>query len=660
MAVKKFNTRIQLKNDTSTNWSSAGSLVLLKGEFAWNSDLNNFKIGNGQSAFSALNYVLPAFGNTLTPTTTDGITTYNVNIDGTSIVKDSNGVLSAVAAATPYKLTVGSMEYNGGANREIKVGTGLEFSPASGASDNITILHSTSGVTADTYGSTTAIPVITVDAQGHVTSATTSAITVGDGALALTGDSWLTVGTGTGFNANSDSDVTYTIAHAAVTPNDTTATSTIVPGGTAVLLSVASDAAGHITGKTETTATFATVNVASASATGFFADAKEVKDYVDNKTADLSGAMHFRSIITTTGSSDYVDQINTYYGGSGVPAAEVGDVFVDTTSGKEYVVKSLPGSGSLTAANIEEFGSVNPETTVASFKASTSTTGLTVTPTTDTTGAVTMTVDATSGYGIPTTTQLTKIDNIAVTANSVTDGTTTLNFASVAWTGAAADVSIADAGSLITASTVEGALQELAQGITNSQTTIDGASGAFTIGNGLVNASKNISVLIDSTNANGLSVGANGVAMAAATETTYGTVKVDDGNGLTYTNDVIAYAHNTDAVTIASKDASNVVTINGTFTPNASDAITMSNPITLAPVAVTGSAAQLAVTSGNYGGDTAVTNAQDALTNLSTAMGSHTHNISDLTEDSAISTGDNTVIFDCGTATTCTNTVSNS
>lgn len=506
MAVKKFNTRIQLKNDSLAEWTSHGNLVLLGGEFAWNSTNKNFKIGDGQSAFSELNYVLPAFGNTLTSTTTDGITTYNVNIDGTSIVSN-NGVLSAVAAATPYKLTVGSMEYNGGANREIKVGTGLKFSPASGASDNITILHSNSGVTADTYGSTTAIPVITVDAQGHVTNASQTSITVGSGALTLTGDSWLTVGTGTGFNANSTENSTYTIAHAAVTPTDTTATSTITPGGTAVLLSVASDAAGHITGKTETTATFATVDVASASATGFFADAKQVKDYVDNMTADLSGAMHFRSVITTTGSSNYVDQINTYYGGTGIPAAEVGDVFVDSTRGKEYVVKSLPGSGSLTAANIEEFGSVNPETTVASFKASTSTTGLTVTPTNGTPGAVTMTVDATPGYGIPTTTQLTKINNITVTANSVTDGTTTLNFASVAWTGAAA---------------------------------------------------------------------------------------------------------------------------------------------------------QLAVTSGNYGGDTAVTNAQDALTNLSTAMGSHTHNISDLTEDPAISTGDNTVIFDCGTATTCTNTVFNS
>ena len=66
MAVKKFNTRIQLKNDTSANWVTGGSLVLLQGEFAWDSTNNNFKIGDGSSAFSALNYAIPvADGSTI-------------------------------------------------------------------------------------------------------------------------------------------------------------------------------------------------------------------------------------------------------------------------------------------------------------------------------------------------------------------------------------------------------------------------------------------------------------------------------------------------------------------------------------------------------------------------------------------------------------------
>lgn len=143
--------------------------------------------------------------------------------------------------------------------------------------------------------------------------------------------------------------------------------------------------------------------------------------------ADLSGAMHFRSIIDTT-STEPIDAINSYYSGN-VPSAEVGDVFVDSHTGKEYVVKSLPSSGNLTNSNIEEFGSVNPETTVTSFAASTSTTGLVVTPTTSSTGAISMTVNTDSGYQIPTSAQLTKVDSIAVntTNKSVTDGTNTLS-----------------------------------------------------------------------------------------------------------------------------------------------------------------------------------------------------------------------------------------
>ena len=144
--------------------------------------------------------------------------------------------------------------------------------------------------------------------------------------------------------------------------------------------------------------------------------------------ADLSGAMHFRSVITTTEQSDYVNQINTYYAGTGIPAPEVGDVFVDSATGKEYVVKSVPGEGSLTAANIELFGAVDPSTVVTSLSSGTTTTGLTVTANTNATGAVTVNVNTASGYGIPTSDQLTKINNIAVdtTNKSVTDGTNTL------------------------------------------------------------------------------------------------------------------------------------------------------------------------------------------------------------------------------------------
>lgn len=56
MATKQFNSRIQLKKDTSANWT-ANNPVLLNGEIAivvTNSGETRFKIGDGTSAYTAL------------------------------------------------------------------------------------------------------------------------------------------------------------------------------------------------------------------------------------------------------------------------------------------------------------------------------------------------------------------------------------------------------------------------------------------------------------------------------------------------------------------------------------------------------------------------------------------------------------------------------
>lgn len=89
-----------------------------------------------------------------------------------------------------------------GSNDTFNTGETLTFAGGTGlssvVSDNtITFNIDNSGVSADTYGSTTAIPVLTINAQGQITSASTASIS---SSLDIAGDSGtdtVTVGTNT-------------------------------------------------------------------------------------------------------------------------------------------------------------------------------------------------------------------------------------------------------------------------------------------------------------------------------------------------------------------------------------------------------------------------------------------------------------------------------
>lgn len=92
----------------------------------------------------------------------------NVLFDGTQDVTIVANVISnSVALGTD---TTGDYVAN------LTAGTGITLSGQSGESSNITVALSTSGVNASTYGGTTNIPIITVDAQGRITSASNAAI----------------------------------------------------------------------------------------------------------------------------------------------------------------------------------------------------------------------------------------------------------------------------------------------------------------------------------------------------------------------------------------------------------------------------------------------------------------------------------------------------
>lgn len=468
MAVKRFNTRIQLKNDTSANWVTGGSLVLLKGEFAWDSTNNNFKIGNGSSSFSALNYALSIADETTIESVLgeDKFTRLRVKAIGSDKVTALTGyslgstTYSALAESDPLNTALAKLEAGVKAAQAsagvtaIDSKTGAFTTGSYLSSDNSNVIDIDSAKIDSTYITgqtvntgtnlatvatvTAAIGTLDVTgyAQGSIAPAsgdnpTASVITIKgiqetDGKISNDSTNDVTINVDGVYNASTNKIATQTTVSSAIdTFKSTLATSADVPVATMTDEGTELTITGSIK---ETNGVISDGTEADVSLYFATAPTSSNKIITQAEIADLSGAMHFRSVITTTEQSDYVSQINTYYGGQDIPAPEVGDVFVDSATGKEYVVKSVPGEGSLTASNIELFGAVDPSTVVTSLSSGTTTTGLTVSANTNATGAVTVNVNATSGYGIPTSDQLTKINNIAVntTNKSVTDGTSTL------------------------------------------------------------------------------------------------------------------------------------------------------------------------------------------------------------------------------------------
>lgn len=341
----------------------------------------------------------------------------------------------------------------------------------------------------------------------------------------------------------------------------------------------------------------------------------------------ITGAMVYKGVVDgttglpttniTAGWTYVVAAAGTYAG----QACEVGDMIIAknttaTPTSSDWNV--INGENQVTNAGATITAGAGTATTIATVDGTAITVGVGVT-------AGNATIASKSGNVVTIKTGVTQTGTSGTIGN---DSGNDINLAAVAATGAANELTVTSAtyGGSEDTTNAQTALTNLASAITNANITIDGRKGAITTGDGITDVAADggsFGVSIDSTNANGLYIDATskGLAISKATGNQFGTVEVTTGNGLSIASGVVSYAHNTSAITVASKDTTtNVITINGTLTPDASDTITPTNALTLAAVAATGSASDVTVTSGNYGGTTATTSAQQALTNLSTNM----------------------------------------
>lgn len=108
MANTQLKTRILLRNDVATAWSTANP-VLMKGEIGIETDTNKFKIGDGVKAWSALSYV----GTQVKITGTGKVITgASVGADGTLTLTKGELYLDDVYLEAPltYTAAIGVLE----------------------------------------------------------------------------------------------------------------------------------------------------------------------------------------------------------------------------------------------------------------------------------------------------------------------------------------------------------------------------------------------------------------------------------------------------------------------------------------------------------------------------------------------------------------------
>jgi hypothetical protein len=154
---------------------TATQRVLVKDEVSANAPYNGI-------------YVVTQAGSAGTPFILTRATDYDTSGVGTNEIDQGDYVLvisgtlasTAWVQQTPLPITVGTtaltfLQFN--APITYSAGTGLNLSPAT------TFNISNTGVTATTYGSTSAVPVIAVNAQGQITSATSTNIAINGSAV---------------------------------------------------------------------------------------------------------------------------------------------------------------------------------------------------------------------------------------------------------------------------------------------------------------------------------------------------------------------------------------------------------------------------------------------------------------------------------------------
>lgn len=256
---------VLIKRSTTTDVPSS----LDNGELAYSSSSNKLFIGRPGGAAGDVDAIggkyYTDFIESLATTGSGNITG---DVTGTLSYDIVNGTVSGTAsiAAQTYYADATNVQFHVPSDSYKVAGDTNAIDTSitkSGTTVTLTVDHKdllASGTANQSYGSTTSIPVLTVNAQGHVTSinstSISTALSISDdnddtGSVALGSDTLKFAG-GTYLSSDVSVDGTtdiITFSHDATTRTDTTSTESTTNGGTFdVVDSITTNTEGHITG----------------------------------------------------------------------------------------------------------------------------------------------------------------------------------------------------------------------------------------------------------------------------------------------------------------------------------------------------------------------------------------------------------------------------
>ena len=345
-------------------------------------------------------------GNSLTLNLDDTAVTAGDYGDATNIPSftvDAQGRITAasnVAISTSFTLAgdSGSETVNGGDTMTVAGGTGI--TSAVSATDTVTLTLDDTAVSAGSYGSATAIPTFTVDAQGRLTAAGTAAISSDLTIGADSGsDDTVRVGTDTLNFAGTSNEVTTTVSNNTITvgladsvSGLTSVSATTLTDGTASL------SAGNLSSAVNVTASgtvqFGSLSDGTITATGFVDE--------DNMASDSATLIPTQQSVKAYVDSQVTAQDLDFQGDTG------GALSIDLDS----QTLDIAGGTNINTAGSGQTLTVNLDTTLS---------GLTsVTSTTLTDGTATLTGGALSGV-----TTIATSGDVTVGGNLTVSGATT-------------------------------------------------------------------------------------------------------------------------------------------------------------------------------------------------------------------------------------------